>query len=66
MIWPHIFTAMITPFDSQGALDLDTAGRLALDLVNHGSGGIMVAGTTGESPTKPDRAGTCYHYNGNK
>ncbi len=54
MNWPHIFTAMITPFDQNGAVDTDTAGRLANSLVNHGSDGIMVAGTTGESPTLSD------------
>jgi len=54
MNWPHVFTAMITPFDSEGTIDLATAGRLALWLVEHGSDGIMVAGTTGESPTLDD------------
>ncbi len=55
MIWPRIFTAMITPFDNYGDLDLDTTGRLAAWLVEHGSDGLMVAGTTGESPTLTDQ-----------
>ncbi len=55
MIWPRIFTAMITPFDRHGDLDLDTAGRLAAWMVEHGTDGLMVAGTTGESPTLTDQ-----------
>lgn len=51
MNWPHILTAMITPFDPNGDLDCETAGRLAAWLTDHGSDGLVVAGTTGESPT---------------
>lgn len=51
MNWPHIMTAMITPFDPHGDLDCETAGRLAAWLTDHGSDGLVVAGTTGESPT---------------
>jgi 4-hydroxy-tetrahydrodipicolinate synthase len=47
--------AMVTPFSSDGALDLDAAGRLAVHLVEHGHDGIVVAGTTGEAPTLTDR-----------
>lgn len=49
-----VLTAMVTPFDAEGALDLDTAGRLARWLVEHGNDGLVLAGTTGESPTLTD------------
>jgi 4-hydroxy-tetrahydrodipicolinate synthase len=42
---------MVTPFDASGEVDLELAGRLADHLVSHGSDGIVVCGTTGESPT---------------
>jgi 4-hydroxy-tetrahydrodipicolinate synthase len=42
---------MVTPFDADGAVDLATAERLADHLVCHGSDGLVVCGTTGESPT---------------
>ncbi len=47
----EVLTAMITPFDEGGGLALETAGRLARHLVANGSDGLVVAGTTGESPT---------------
>ena len=46
-----VITAMVTPFSDDGALDLDGARLLARHLVDHGSHGLVVAGTTGESPT---------------
>lgn len=49
--WGRILTAMVTPFTSSGELDLEGAKRLARYLVEHGSDGLVVAGTTGESPT---------------
>ena len=42
---------MVTPFSADGALDLPLAARLAAHLVNQGSDGLVVCGTTGESPT---------------
>lgn len=42
---------MVTPFDDQGAVDYDAAARLATYLVDHGHDGVLVSGTTGESPT---------------
>jgi 4-hydroxy-tetrahydrodipicolinate synthase len=45
---------MVTPFDESGRLDLDAAVALARWLVEHGSEGLVVAGTTGESPTLTD------------
>jgi 4-hydroxy-tetrahydrodipicolinate synthase len=47
----RVLTAMATPFTADGALDLDAAQRLATYLVDHGNDGLVVSGTTGESPT---------------
>ena len=47
----RVLTAMITPFDQDGALDLDGAAKLASWLVEQGNEGLVIAGTTGESPT---------------
>ena len=49
-----VLTAMLTPFDADGALDLDMAQRVARWLVEQGNDGLVVAGTTGESPTLTD------------
>ena len=49
-----VITAMVTPFDKEGAVDLDSARSLASRLVEQGSHGLVVAGTTGESPTLSD------------
>ncbi|MGW5604602.1 4-hydroxy-tetrahydrodipicolinate synthase [Streptomyces sp. NPDC003753] len=46
--------AMITPFTEAGALDLDGAQRLADLLVSEGCDGLVLSGTTGESPTTTD------------
>lgn len=45
---------MVTPFASDGSLDLDAAARLATYLVDAGNDGLVVSGTTGESPTTTD------------
>lgn len=45
---------MVTPFDDGGGLDVDAAKRLARYLAEHGSHGLVLAGTTGESPTLSD------------
>jgi 4-hydroxy-tetrahydrodipicolinate synthase len=50
-----VLTAMVTPFDRDGGLDLDAAQRLAAHLVDHGNDGVVVSGTTGEAPTTTDR-----------
>ena len=47
----EVLTAMVTPFGKDGALDLDAARKLAGHLVENGSDGLVVCGTTGESPT---------------
>lgn len=52
---PHIFTAMITPFNTAGEIDYEEAATMAAWLVAHGSGGIILSGTTGESPALTDR-----------
>ena len=46
----RLLTAMVTPFDAQGEVDYQLARRLALSLLDSGSDGIVVSGTTGESP----------------
>jgi 4-hydroxy-tetrahydrodipicolinate synthase len=46
----RLITAMVTPFDGQGKVDYEQARKLALALVNSGSDGLVVSGTTGESP----------------
>jgi 4-hydroxy-tetrahydrodipicolinate synthase len=50
----RLLTAMITPFREDGAMNLDAAQRLARQLCDDGSDGVVVAGTTGESPTLSD------------
>ncbi|MGB7587473.1 MAG: 4-hydroxy-tetrahydrodipicolinate synthase [Solirubrobacterales bacterium] len=49
-----VITAMVTPFDEGGGVDEGAARRLARHLVEHGSHGVVVAGTTGECPTLTD------------
>jgi 4-hydroxy-tetrahydrodipicolinate synthase len=49
-----VITAMATPFAADGSVDLDAARRLAVYLLEHGSHGLVVAGTTGECPTLTD------------
>ncbi len=50
-----VVTAMVTPFDDDGRLDLDGAAALARHLVDNGSDGLVVAGTTGEGPVLTDQ-----------
>ena len=47
----RLLTAMVTPFNKEGMVDYEQAKRLALALLNSGSDGLVVVGTTGESPT---------------
>ncbi|MEY2404888.1 MAG: 4-hydroxy-tetrahydrodipicolinate synthase [Acidimicrobiaceae bacterium] len=53
--WGAVLTAMVTPFDDDGALDLDAAAELARWLQDHGNDALVVAGTTGEAPTLSER-----------
>jgi 4-hydroxy-tetrahydrodipicolinate synthase len=50
----EVLTAIVTPFDSSGAVDYERFRALATHLVEHGSDGLVVAGTTGEAPTLSD------------
>ncbi len=47
----RLITAMVTPFNANGDVDYEQAKKLALALLNSGSDGLVVVGTTGESPT---------------
>lgn len=51
MVFGRLLTAMVTPFNEQLEVDYDQAKKLACHLIEHGNDGIVVAGTTGESPT---------------
>ena len=69
-----VLTAMATPFAADGSLDTDGAASVARWLVDHGSDGLVLAGTTGEAPTLGDdekvalwesvRDGTSYRTTG--
>ena len=50
----EILTAIVTPFRADGSLDVEGFRRLARHLVDNGSDGLVVTGTTGESPTLTD------------
>ena len=50
----EVITAIVTPFDADGGVDLGKFRELAQHLVDHGSDGLVVCGTTGESPTLSD------------
>jgi len=50
----RLLTAMVTPFDEEGGVDYEQAKRLSLALLDSGSDGLVVSGTTGERPTLTD------------
>ena len=50
----EVFTAAVTPFDSRGGVDFEKFRELCRFLVDNGSDGLVVTGTTGESPTLTD------------
>jgi 4-hydroxy-tetrahydrodipicolinate synthase len=50
----NVLTAMVTPFHEDGSVDFDSFQRLARHLVENGSDGVVVSGTTGESPNLTD------------
>jgi 4-hydroxy-tetrahydrodipicolinate synthase len=52
--WGRVLTAMVTPFDAEGCLDLDAAQRLARWLAERGNDGLVLAATTGEASTLSD------------
>ena len=47
----RVLSAMVTPFDVDGGLDVDAAAAVATHLADHGHDGLVISGTTGESPT---------------
>lgn len=51
MSFGKVSTAMVTPFDKNGNIDFDKTSTLVEYLIQHGSDSLVVAGTTGESPT---------------
>ena len=50
----EVLTATVTPFDAEGAVDYESYRELCSYLVDNGSDGVVVSGTTGESPTLSD------------
>lgn len=54
MNFGNILTAMVTPFKESGEIDFDATRQLVNHLIDHGTDGLVVAGTTGESPTLSD------------
>ena len=55
----RVLTAMVTPFDGGGKVDYEAAARLARHLADNGSDGLVVSGTTGESPTLTSEEKVC-------
>lgn len=53
-----VITAMVTPFDQGGGVDEQAGRRLAAHLIEHGSHGLVISGTTGEVPTITDKEAT--------
>jgi len=53
-VFGEVLTAVVTPFASDGSINFDSFRRLCAHLVDNGSDGLVVAGTTGESPTLAD------------
>src|SRR5699024_3423117 len=54
MNFGQVLTAMVTPFDAQGEIDFKATRSLVNHLIANGTDGLVVAGTTGESPTLSD------------
>ena len=55
MNFGQILTAMVTPFDQNGEIDFNATKNLINYLIANGTDGLVVSGTTGESPTLTDR-----------
>ena len=53
-----LLTAIVTPFAEDGSIDFEAFEQLAIHLCDHGSDGVVVAGTTGEAPTLSERERT--------
>ncbi len=54
MVLGQVLTAVVTPFAEDGSVNVDAFKRLCVHLVENGSDGVVVAGTTGEAPTLSD------------
>lgn len=54
MTFGHVVTAMVTPFDAHGQVEYAKAATLAKRLIESGNDGLVICGTTGESPTLSD------------
>jgi 4-hydroxy-tetrahydrodipicolinate synthase len=54
LVLGQILTAIVTPFAEDGSVNVDAFKRLCVHLVENGSDGVVVAGTTGEAPTLSD------------
>ena len=54
MVLGGILTAMVTPFDTEGRLDEDATARLVRHLLDNGSDGLVLGGSTGEGSTLDD------------
>jgi 4-hydroxy-tetrahydrodipicolinate synthase len=50
-IFGRVLTAMVTPFNDDGSVNYEVAEKLAVHLISNGSDGLVISGTTGESPT---------------
>ena len=55
MIIGRLLTAMITPFDENGDINYDMAAKLSKAIIDSGSDGLVIGGTTGEAPTISDQ-----------
>lgn len=55
MDFGKLLTAMVTPFDTEGEIDFDATVKVIEHLIENGTEGLVVAGTTGESPTLTDK-----------
>ncbi len=63
MNFGKVLTAMVTPFDAKGDIDFEATKNLVNYLIANGSDGLVVAGTTGESPTLTDEEKiSLFHY----
>jgi 4-hydroxy-tetrahydrodipicolinate synthase len=54
LVLGQVLTAVVTPFAEDGSVNLDAFKRLCVHLIENGSDGVVVAGTTGEAPTLSD------------
>lgn len=60
MNFGRVITAMVTPFDQEGLIDIEATKELVRHLLANGSDALVVGGTTGESPTLSKDESTFY------